>query len=1120
VLPVNLEAESCAAEALQYLSEEMVAYYPAHESIPYEFSGHTSDIVAARIRVLNRILSGERLLIFTSVAALMQRLPSPERSRKATIRFETGSIFEPTKLSTELVDLGYRRTERVEAPGEFSFKGSILDIFSPGQDVPVRVDFFDEEVESIRIFNPDNQKSGEIIPSTLVSPSGEIVLTSEEAIRLLAILDKKFPGRHRPLWLDDLASHTGEKDRNLSSGHLPGLEELYPLVCDTSTLLDYFISKPSIWVHPLSAVRETREVVLREYRTLYERESSEKVCLAPDLLLATGEGIFSGAELLEESGQPTAEATERESYLFVSSPENFQGRLSDIRTKARTFVEEGGSICISSPFPAQIHRIAGIFRGEKGLRFVVDEHSETVPDDVLEKPGIYLIKASQRKGFHLPEIQFQFWTDADIFGKSYKRRSRFKKSGSSPIDSFLDLKEGDFIVHVNHGIGRFLMIERIKAAGRERDFLVVEYADEDRLYVPLDQISLVQKYIAPVEKPKLDSLGRSSFKKIKERVEKRIEELAQDLIKIYAARMSQQGYSFPGDTAWQDEFEAEFEYEETPDQIQAIEAVKRDMESPRPMDRLICGDVGYGKTEVAIRAAFKAVMAGKQVILIAPTTILALQHYRNFSERFKDYPIRVDWLSRFRTRGEMNSVRKDILEGEVDVVIGTHALFSKDMRMKNLGLLIVDEEQRFGVVHKEAIKSMKKLVDVLTLSATPIPRTLHMSLVGIRDLSIIQTPPKDRLPVQTYVVEDSDSIIEEAIKREIARGGQVFYLHNRVESIELTARRIGDLLPGVSMTVLHGQMPEDVIEDTLVDFVKGKYEVLVTTTIIESGIDMPHVNTLIIDRADTFGLSQLYQIRGRVGRSNKQAYAYLLCPRGRVLSEQAQKRLNTIMEYQDLGSGFKVAMRDLEIRGAGNILGSEQSGDIMDVGFELYVKLLEEAVHKLKGEKIEIDVRTVINLNTDFYIPEDYIPFTRQRIEFYKRYEACHTDEEVESLFQEMVDRFGVAPPIALVFAKIEKIRALASLAGFASVYQEDSGRVLFRAGEHFRVPPAQVIATLKKHRAFSVQPGSSDTLYFDHPGNFEERLDEMIFLLQELTLPLKKSDDDSIVLEKAPARN
>ena len=1190
----NQAAESLAAESLLYLPARQVAYLPGFESIPYEYSGASSDIGLQRIRVLSRLFAGERLLVYASVDAMLRRIPQPARLKELSLHLKVDSAHEPRALMRQLIAMGYQREERVEAPGQFALKGAVLDLFPVNLDHPVRLDYFDDLIETIRVFDADTQLGASKIKSVQVLPAGEVVLDAAESAALRKRLHAlSASGKLAvPAWCSasvagpssGQAAHDGGDDGTgaasaLSQFHHAGVEELFPLVLPATGVLDAFVTPPLVLTVPAGRVHEAMARIKREFHSLYQREQTERVCLPPNELLVdfpgdvpvcelhglarsrakTGEGDNEdGEEQTSDSEIDDLEDVEINSDSNAADPDGqsvatsgvtpctrevtgFGGRISEVRTRIRELIAGGAKICITSPYSAQMRRIAGIFRQEPNLAVEISDDpretgetktaGETSAGDVRPRTGaagpelkfkktkkdtLYIARAAQQQGFYIPELSFYLLTDAEIFGRTYKRRSRFKKLGTVPIESFLDLKEGDHVVHVTHGVGRFIALEKVRAAGRERDFLVLEYADADRLFVPLDQISMVQRYIAPTDKPRLDHLGKASFKKIRERVEQKIEEFAGELVRLYAVRMSRRGFQYPPDTVWQEEFEAEFPYEETPDQITAIEAVKRDMEAPQPMDRLICGDVGYGKTEVAIRAAFKAVMAGRQVAIIAPTTILALQHFRNIRNRYHNYPISVDWISRFRSRAETKEVKQKLLKGELDVVIGTHGLLSKDVHIKNLGLLIVDEEQRFGVSHKEAIKRMRNLVDVLTLSATPIPRTLHMSLVGIRDLSVIQTPPLDRLPVETHVMEDSDSIIREAILRELARDGQVFFLHNRIESIEGLALRVQDLLPEVRIAVLHGQMLEEEIEDILVQFMERRYDVLITTAIIENGIDMPNVNTLIVDRAEMFGLSQLYQIRGRVGRAGRQAYAYMLYEPARVLTETAQKRLNTILEYQELGSGFKVAMRDLEIRGAGNVIGKEQSGQIMDVGYELYVKLLEDAVKRLQGENESgIEVRSTINLNTDFYLPEDYIPDTRQRIEFYKRFEAARDELEVETVSQELQNRFGRLPEKAEIFVQVEKIRALASCIGFEEVYQDDGGRIRMRTGEHLLVPPAHIVECLKKVRGLSVQPGMPNTLYWtpeagrgpsflpgaaDHSQDID--LEEIIAVLRRLAEP------------------
>jgi len=697
---------------------------------------------------------------------------------------------------------------------------------------------------------------------------------------------------------------------------------------------------------------------------------------------------------------------------------------------------------------------------------------------ILKKEKIEIKLSHLQNGFSMPEIGVHIWTDGNIFGRSYRRKSRFKKTHSELIESFIDLNIGDPIVHVNHGIGIYKGLKRLTAAGKIRDFLVLEYRDHGILYVPLDQMSLVQRYIGRSTVSNLDKIGSSKWKKTKERVAGAIKQLAIELVDIYSTRKALKGFPFPEDTPWQEEFEAAFEFEETPDQIRAIEEIKGDMEMSKPMDRLVCGDVGYGKTEVAIRAAFKSIVSGKQVSFICPTTILALQHYKNISRRFKNYPISVDLVSRFRTASQIEKIKQSMISGEVDIVVGTHAILNKTAYMKNLGLVIIDEEQRFGVTHKEEIKKIRKLVDVLTLTATPIPRTLHMSLVGLRDLSIINTPPANRTKIETYVMEENDEILKEAIIRETTRGGQIYFLHNRVESIEIQAQRLGQLLPEISIAILHGQLPENEIEDTLIDFQEGRYQLLVTTTIIESGIDIPNVNTLIVGNSDKFGLSQLYQIKGRVGRSNRQAYAYLFYNKNRTLSETAMKRLSTLQEFQDLGSGFKVAMRDLEIRGAGNLLGREQSGQIMEVGFDLYIQMLEEAVTKLKGEKLS-KIRASVNLNVDLYIPDNYIPDTNQKVEFYQRLERASSDGEVDEILLEMEDRFGNMPDGVRTFIKVEKIRVLASILGIEKIYEEQK-KVAFKISRNHNINPEKLVQIMSGSSALSVNPERPDLLYLN----------------------------------------
>lgn len=1129
VVATNQDAEQLAAELSFFLKPEQVVFVPGLEGIPFEYAPVPGDIAVQRGLALSRLLADDFLIAVTSVTGALRRLQEPDVFRAGFFEIKPGQRIEPKELAARLFGLGYDREEIVEAPGHFAIKAGIVDVFPTNADAPVRLEFFDDELESIRSFDPDTQIGSKgVNDRVVIAPASEFFVAADQRARLLAALEH--PELIKPDWAQDPEVAAKASGGSANDGLLqqngaglclqrhPGLQDVYGLAFPLVDLVDWFAKTPIVVSYPARTIAERREALFHEYRHLSEEQRKLRVLPAYEQVLSTAmlapeqdsdEVAWDavGDSLTSDAADTTDGLPLRRGLVAA---EGFSGRIREVRSEIARLVSGGEQVLLVSPYEPQVKRIAAIFEGEQDLPVCVsgiDGKSPSFGDIGFESGRLEIVCAPLRGGFRLPAKSLFVWSDTDLFGRSYRKKTaRFKRIASKPIDSFVDLKVGDHVVHVNHGVGRFVKLERVKAAGRERDFLVLEYADEDRLFVPLDQISLVQRYIAPNDSPRLDHLGKSSFKKIKQRVEERVEKLAEELVQIYAVRMSRQGFAYPPDTAWQEEFEADFGYEETPDQLASIEAVKSDMESTRPMDRLICGDVGYGKTEVAIRAAFKAVMAGKQVVLIAPTTILALQHFRTFTNRFADYPVRVDWISRFRSGAETTKVKRNAAAGEIDILIGTHALISPDVRLKNLGLLVVDEEQRFGVAHKEAIKSMRKLVDVLTLSATPIPRTLHMSLVGIRDLSLIQTPPRDRLPVRTYVMEDSDSILKEAILRELERGGQVFYLHNRVETIEPAARRISNLVPRAGVRILHGQMEEHEIEDTLLDFLEGRYDVLVTTTIIESGIDMPNFNTLIIDRADTFGLSQLYQIRGRVGRSDRQAYAYLFYPSGRALTETAQKRLTTIQEYQELGSGFKVAMRDLEIRGAGNILGREQSGDIMDVGFELYVRLLDNAVRRLQGQPVADELRCYLSLNRDFFLPEDYIPDSRQRIEFYKRFEAALSPDEVEQLTLEMQDRFGKPPQLALDFAAMENIRTLASIIGLEAVTEEDDC-IRLKPGETLRVPVTHFVAVVQKRTELRLLPGNPPSILYapkERPS-----LRDLGSLLADIAEPLLAASDD-----------
>ncbi|MCB1143411.1 MAG: transcription-repair coupling factor [Leptospiraceae bacterium] len=1085
VSPTNLLSEFLYRESLSFIDKSFLLYLPGIEGIPYEYSHFPVDIKRDRIRTLTSLESGGAKILFTSVAGFLQKLPGKENIYEKSISLSVDSDYKQVSLIRRFIDIGYKRDDICEQIGHFTVKGGIIDIFSPNIEDPIRLDFFGDTLESIKTFDLFSQRSVAELDDVTLLPPDEFSLSEDE----------------KKIYREKILSYGEEYHKpNSEFDEIFFLEELYGLVDETTGILSYFNEKPLIVLPEAQDIKEKMYVMKREFSSIYESRKSKYICLPPENLLSFGVEMETIEKQLGVSfaSRAFSGSLEEGNKLPISGVDSFRGKIRDVREKIEELVAlEEANILITSSFSAQTKRLAHLF--EKESIHLLNEDTEEPEQFELpaQKSGLFLVLSELRNGFVLPELNLHIWTDNDIFGRSYKKKSRYKKKSSKAIESFIDLKVGDYVVHINHGVGKFSSLEKVQADGKTRDFLKLEYSGGDTLFVPLDQISLVQRYIGGLEKPPLDSLGKSLWKKKLDRAKGSVSRLAEELLIVYANRMKMVGYSFPADTIWQEEFEAEFEYEETPDQLSAIEAVKQDLESNKPMDRLVCGDVGYGKTEVAIRAAFKVIMAGKQVLFIAPTTILALQHYNTLLNRYKNFPIRVDMVSRFRSQKEIKKTIAEFSKGDLDLLVGTHALLSPSLKPKNLGLLIIDEEQRFGVNQKDSIKKFKNLVDVLTLSATPIPRTLNMSLSGIRDLSIIETPPKNRQSIETYVVEESDELIINAVEKELERDGQVFYLYNRVESIESEANYLSGIMPHISIGILHGQLTEEEVELTIMDFNNRKYDVLVTTTIIESGIDMPNVNTIIVKRADTFGLSQLYQIRGRVGRSTRQAYAYLFYPKDRALTEYAEKRLNTIYEYQELGSGFKVAMKDLEIRGAGNILGKEQSGNIMEVGYDLYVKLLNEAVRQLKQEDVKVEIRAVMNLSTNFYIPDQYITDSRQKIEFYKKFEGATSLEEIDELSLEMEDRFGTPPDVVRTFVILEKIRVVASSIGFESIY-EDSGEIKLKSGKYFSGDSSKIIELIgQKSSGLSILP--NDPTILRYRPNSTAELNKIIGLLEIL---------------------
>ncbi len=1074
-----------------FIDESLVTMLPSWETLPYEFVSPPLQTERERITALYKILSGSPCIIVTTVESLMRKLPDKSYFIKRGVTLKKDDEYPFDDLAEMLVSYGYRREPRVDSYGQFSVKGGIIDIFLPSMENPVRLDFFGDTLESIREFDLNSQISQSRLDSITIYPEKELVLFEKEKKKLYDILkDAVSKGLDLGDEIDSLLEKCSASGGLEPLQSVRGLEDLFPMLIQSATL-DSYLNDGSLFVFIETPELLSKKRLLEKYfNELYEKKKSHTLALPPVELL-TPEAFESA---LNRGISIQAFLTSNDSaWINIKSIPSFSGRINEVRSEISDRVLGGWRVIVTTSFEGQARRLYDLL-----AEFRPGSDFENMDPGL----GLNILIMPLREGIEINHLKILIITDHEIFGKSYRKKKQFKKKKSRPIDSFLDLELGDYVVHINQGIGIFRGIERMSAGGVFRDFLHIEYAGSDKLYVSLDQISMVQKYIGMEgRKPKVDSLGKkSAWNRIKQKVQETVDEIARELMDIYSRRSALKGYQYPPDTVWQEEFESKFEYEETPDQISAIEDVKDDMESPKPMDRLICGDVGFGKTEVAIRASFKAVMAGRQVAILAPTTILVMQHFLTFTKRFRDYPIEVDMISRFRSRGEISEIGKKLAAGRIDIIIGTHALLSKEISIKNLGLLIIDEEQKFGVRHKEQMKKLRSTLDVLTLSATPIPRTLHMSVAGIRDLSVISTPPENRQSINAYVLEENPDILREAILTEIKREGQVFFVHNRVSTIDSIHSALKKLVPEATCCVAHGQMDADELEGVMIDFINREYDVLICTAIIESGLDMPNVNTIIVNRADTFGLSQLYQLKGRVGRSERKAYSYMFYPRHMNMTEEAQKRLQVISEYTELGSGFKIAMKDLEIRGAGNILGREQSGCIMDVGFDLYCQMLDNTMRHLKGEKTSINFRTPVFIKSDFYIPSEYINDEKQKIEFYKRFEACESPDEVDQLALEMKDRFGEPPQQVYILIETEKIRALATALLIDEIIEE-TGSIRIKITGQSRVERSRILPMITTDIRFTIDPVDNEKLNF-HPESAapEKKLMELKKWLQQIS--------------------
>ena len=994
--------------------DRKVYSYPAKDLLFFQADIHGNLLIRQRMKVIKALLEEKELTVVTSIDGCMDFLESLEKIKEQLIHYESDSTVDTEQLKNQLVALGYERVGQVEMPGQFSVRGGIVDIYCLTEENPWRIELWGDEIDSIRSFDPESQRSLENLEELTIYPAVEHIGDKD----MVSFLDY-FPEERTIIFLD-------EPNRLTEKGG--AVEEEY---------------RQSRMHREEKGSRNLPENWLCSFEQL-QKELNKRNCISVCAL----EPKQAGWKVREKF------------YLEVKSISAYNNSFELLVKDLHQYKKQGYRIALLSGSRTRAERLAKDLQ-EEGLAafYGQDYDREICPGEIM------VVYGHAKKGFEYPLIKFAVMTESDIFGQEQKKKKKKNYSGSR-IQDFAELSVGDFVVHEKHGLGIYRGIEKVEVDRIVKDYIKIEYRGGSNLYIPATQLDCLQKYSGAdaAKAPKLNKLGTQEWNKTKSKVRGAVKNIAKELVELYAVRQEKEGYVCGPDTVWQREFEEMFPYEETEDQLSAIEDAKRDMESTRIMDRLICGDVGYGKTEVALRAAFKEVQESRQVAYLAPTTILAQQIYNTFVQRMKEFPVRVELLCRFRTPAQQKKAIEDLKKGQVDVIIGTHRILSKDVQFKNLGLLIVDEEQRFGVTHKEKIKQLKKDVDVLTLTATPIPRTLHMSLIGIRDMSVLEEPPMDRMPIQTYVMEYDEETVREAINRELRRGGQVYYVYNRVTDIADVALRIAKLVPDARVDFAHGQMSERELENVMYSFVNGDIDVLVSTTIIETGLDISNVNTMIIHDSDRYGLSQLYQLRGRIGRSNRTAYAFLMYRKNVMLKETAEKRLAAIREYTDLGSGFKIAMRDLELRGAGNLLGAQQHGHMNAVGYDLYCKMLNEAVKEAKGIHTMEDFETSVDLNVDAYIPDSYISNEFQKLDIYKRIAGIETQQDYDDMLEELLDRFGEPGKAVLNLLAIAKLKAIAHQ-GYVTEIKQTGKTVRFTLYEKARLNTEGFPALMQKYR-------------------------------------------------------
>lgn len=1104
--------------------EPAVYLYPAKDLLFYNSDIHGNLLTKQRMQVLKHLAEDEGGVVVTTIDGLMDHLLPLSDLKSHVIKVESGEIISMEKLKESLSAMGYERMAQVDGMGQFSVRGGIIDIFPLTEEQPVRIELWGDEVDSIRTFDLESQRSIEQLDEVELFPATELALKKEQLSAGLDKIEKekktyvkKLREQMRTEEAHRIESILNELSEGLSEGfRVHGLGSFIRYFCkETVSFLKYFPKDyTAVFMDEPLRIRERAETVETEFReSMAHRLESGYLLPGQTDFLYTAKAALAmavGERTLFLTGleQKMTGFTVKKKYgMTVKNVNSYQNGFELLIKDLTKWKKDKYRVILLSGSRTRASRLAGDLRDYELHAFCPDEgKSEVLPGEIMVTYG------NLHRGFEYPLIKFVVITEGDMFGTGQQRKRRKKTAYQGKrIQSFSELSVGDYVVHESHGLGIYRGIEKIEREKIVKDYIKIEYGDGGNLYLPATRLEGIQKYAgSDAKKPKLNRLGGTEWNKTKAKVKGAVREIARELVLLYAARQQNQGFQYGSDTVWQREFEEMFPFDETEDQLDAIEAAKEDMESTKIMDRLICGDVGYGKTEIALRASFKAVQEGKQVVYLVPTTILAQQHYNTFVQRMKDFPVRVDMMSRFRTAGEQKKTLEDLKKGFVDILIGTHRVLSKDVVFKDLGLLIIDEEQRFGVTHKEKIKHLKENVDVLALTATPIPRTLHMSLIGIRDMSVLEEPPVDRLPIQTYVMEYNDEMVREAIQRELSRGGQVYYVYNRVNNIDEIAGQVAKLVPEANVTFAHGQMREHELERIMLDFVNGDIDVLVSTTIIETGLDIPNANTIIIHDADRLGLSQLYQIRGRVGRSNRTSYAFLMYRRDKLLREVAEKRLQAIREFTELGSGIKIAMRDLEIRGAGNILGAEQHGHMEAVGYDLYCKLLNEAILAIKGDKKEEDdFETVVDCDIDAYIPPFYIKNEYQKLDVYKRISGIESQEEYMDMQDELIDRFGDMPKSVENLLRVAELKALAHRAGVteAGINRQEIQLTMYK---NAKIDVLRIPDFVKKYKGdMQFKTGDVPRFIYTDQRNKNKDCEQMIEKAKEMLAELSEMAGD-----------